>query len=147
MKLIYPQKNFCMGCRLCEIACLTVNSESRDLKTAYCSERLTGLVSKIKVFNNKEISIAVNCRHCADPECVKSCISGALKSDFSSGTVEYDKAKCLSCFSCVAACPYGAVFISPAGDHVAFCDLCSERLEGPACVEACPNAALVYEER
>jgi len=27
------------------------------------------------------------------------------------------------------------------------CDLCNTRKEGPACAEACPNRAIIFEEK
>ena len=100
---------------------------------------------RIHVEEDGKITYAVSCRHCEDPVCVKSCISGALsKSD---GVVKIDKNKCVGCFTCVLVCPYGAV--SPAEEHAATkCELCLENACGsPACVKGCPNKAIVYEER
>ena len=44
------------------------------------------------------------------------------------------------------ACPYGAVSDNAKECKIVKCDLCEDR-ELPACVEACPNAALVFEDR
>ena len=52
---------------------------------------------------------------------------------------------CIGCWSCVMACPYGAVQRNLKAKKANKCDLCPER-ENPACVDACPNRALVYKE-
>lgn len=147
MKRIYADKNFCINCGLCEIACLTVKSESGDIHTAYLEERKRGLVPRIRVVNNGTSSSAFCCRQCDEPECVASCFSGALQIDFLSHLISYDPTCCVGCYACVAACSYGVVRPSPSGNDIVRCDLCSGRLEGPACVEACPNMALIFEER
>lgn len=147
MKRIYPDKEYCIGCGLCEIACLKAKSESGDIHTAYLEERRKGLVPRLRVRSNDLFSAALSCRHCSEPECISACISGALFQDIKSGLSVYDSQKCVSCYACVAACSYGAVFPSPTGSGVVKCNFCVERPEGPACVEACPNMALIFEER
>lgn len=44
------------------------------------------------------------------------------------------------------ACPYGAVRRNVTKGKIIKCDLCEGR-DMPACVEACPNGALVFESR
>jgi len=49
----------------------------------------------------------------------------------------------VGCKLCTIACPYGTIFYNPA-THKAFkCNLCGG---DPACVEACPTAAILYED-
>lgn len=93
------------------------------------------------------IHFAVNCRHCSDPICVRSCIAGAL-SRTADGMVEIDKNKCVGCFTCVLVCPYGAIMPDADGHAAQKCELCTRNLCGePNCVKHCPNRAIVYEER
>ena len=100
---------------------------------------------KIHVEEDNKITYAVSCRHCEDPICIKSCISGALTK--TNGVVTIDQNKCIGCFTCILVCPYGAV--SASNDHaVQKCELCINNSCGtPACVKGCPNKAIVYEER
>lgn len=100
---------------------------------------------RIRVEGDENITFAVSCRHCEDPNCIKSCISGALsKKD---GAVEIDHEKCIGCLTCILVCPYGAL-IKDDNEVVNKCELCLENASGaPACVEGCPNKAIVYEER
>ena len=100
---------------------------------------------RIHIEEQGEIHYAVSCRHCRDPLCVKSCISGALS--IQDGTVKIDHDKCVGCLTCVLVCPYGAVAPGPDGAATK-CELCLENACGaPACAAGCPNNAIVYEER
>jgi carbon-monoxide dehydrogenase iron sulfur subunit len=99
----------------------------------------------IRIEEYGNVSFAVSCRHCTQPLCVKGCITGALTQN--DGVITIDKDKCISCYTCVLSCPFGAVAPSPDG-AVSKCELCVKSLEGvPQCVEGCPNSAIVYEER
>jgi carbon-monoxide dehydrogenase iron sulfur subunit len=65
--------------------------------------------------------------------------------DKETGLVVHDDEKCIVCWTCIIACPYGAIKPDLSGKIVAKCDLCPN-LEVPACVANCPNEALTYEE-
>lgn len=100
---------------------------------------------RIRVEDTGKITYAVSCRHCDDPMCVKSCISGALSRV--DGVMTIDHNKCVGCLTCILVCPYGAVSQGEEG-VVQKCELClSNTCGSPACVEGCPNRALIYEER
>lgn len=142
MKKVYVNEKWCLGCHLCEYNCAFANSGETDMVKALKDKEIN---PRIHVEEDGKITYAVSCRHCEDPVCVKSCISGALsKKD---GVVAIDKNKCVGCFTCVLVCPYGAVM--PSANHAAIkCELCLTNACGaPACVKGCPNKAIVYEER
>jgi len=148
MKRVYPNKEYCIGCHLCELACITAHSKSKDLITAYREERVEcGLSSCKTVFEKGDTSVAISCRHCDEPSCVAACISGGLYKDPETGRTVYDREKCVGCWSCLMSCPYGAIRRHPLESKIVKCDLCEGREDGPACVAACPNLALKYEER
>ncbi len=148
MKKVYTNKEFCIGCHICELACLTAHSKSKDLIIAFTKERTEeGLAACKRVFEEGATCVAVSCRHCEDPACVAACISGALHKDPESGRTNYDQDKCVGCWSCLMACPFGAIKRHPILKKIIKCDLCKDRPEGPACVAACPNKALKFEER
>ena len=89
-------------------------------------------------------SFAVSCRHCDDPICVKSCITGALRRE--NGVIRIDSSRCVGCYTCITVCPYGAIMPSESG-AVQKCELCMNNSFGePACVKGCPNKAIVFEE-
>ncbi len=119
--------------------------------------------------NNREV--AVLCNHCKDPSCVRVCPTKATfkRSD---GIVLMDFHRCIGCRFCMAACPYGSrsfnwqdprdeansgkmiggndintEFPTRERGVVEKCNFCAERLAKnmiPACVEKCPEGALVF---
>lgn len=91
------------------------------------------------------VSFSVRCQHCADAPCVQSCLTGALSQDTVSGIVAVDAEKCIGCWTCILACPFGAIRQDVAQGKAVKCDLCQGR-DTPACVDNCPNEALVYAE-
>lgn len=144
MKRVYNNRKFCMDCKLCEVACKTAHSKSGNIVKAYKFENPSP-IARIRVEGNLDDSMAIQCRHCDDPDCVKACITHSMTKDPVTGIVSVDQNRCIGCLTCVAACPFGC--IKPA-DVVLKCDLCTARSNGedgvPACVEACPNLALVF---
>lgn len=143
MKRIYPQEEVCMACRLCEVYCLVEHSRSRDPVKAYKKESPRPL-ARIRVEEKGTLSFALQCRHCDEPPCVYACLTGALRKE-ESGVVKVEAEKCIGCWTCILACPYGAIAMDTARGVVAKCDLCPH-LSLPACVSRCPNEALVYLE-
>jgi Fe-S-cluster-containing dehydrogenase component len=107
--------------------------------------------------------VPVFCNHCDNPPCVRVCPARAtwVRDD---GLVTIDAHRCIGCRYCVAACPYGSrsfnwidprPFVAePMSRYptrtrgvVEKCNLCEERLAAgklPACVEACPERAMVF---
>ena len=142
MKRVYVNEEWCLGCHLCEYNCAFANSGIADMVKALKNKKI---FPRIMVDGNDSILFAVSCRHCEDPLCVKSCISGALHID--DGRICIDRNKCVGCLSCIMICPYGALSVSENGT-AQICELCLENTCGePACVKGCPNRAIVYEER
>ena len=105
----------------------------------------------------------VLCNHCENPPCVRVCPTRATfkRQD---GIVMMDYHRCVGCRFCMAGCPYGARsfnfrnpipyieeinprFPARSKGVVEKCSFCEERLaQGllPACVDACPEGALVF---
>ncbi len=143
MKRVYVNEKWCLGCHLCEYNCAFANSGCDSMVKALKNKKI---FPRIRVQGDDKITYAVSCRHCTDPICVKSCISGALSRD-GDGMVSIDKSKCIGCLTCVLVCPYGAISQDETG-AVQKCELCLRNSSGePACVKGCPNRAIVYEER
>jgi carbon-monoxide dehydrogenase iron sulfur subunit len=143
MKRVYVDEKWCLGCHLCEFNCAFANSGKPDMALALKDIEIR---PRIRVEGNEKITYAVSCRHCTDPLCVKSCISGAL-SKGDDGAVRIDRDRCVGCCTCILVCPYGA--LAAGGDGVMQkCELCLTNSCGkPACVSGCPNRAVIYEER
>ena len=142
MKRVYVNEKWCLACHLCEYYCAFAGTGERDMARALKNLEIR---PKIRIEEHGNISFAVSCRHCDDPLCVKGCISGALTRE--NGVITIDPDKCVSCFTCVLSCPYGAISPSANG-AMQKCELCLKTREGvPQCVQGCPNGAIVYEER
>ena len=144
MKVVYVNEKWCLGCHLCEYECAFANSGETDIVRAL-KDRV--IHPRIRVEDGDGVHFAVNCRHCSDALCVKSCIAGALSRD-EHGTVVIDKNKCVGCFTCVTVCPYGAIMPDADGTAAQKCTLCTVDAMGePNCVRHCINNAIVFEDR
>lgn len=148
-KFVAADPGLCIGCKTCMAACLAKHDVSGDV----AQPRLV-LVATLAV------SAPVACRHCADAPCAAACPEGALYRD--GDRVGVAQERCIGCRGCVEACPYGAVEVAPRIETVRFgdltigegvraqvvkCDLCPDRLGGPACVAACPTGGLFLVDR
>lgn len=145
MKRIYIKEEVCIGCRLCEIHCLTQHSKSKKIIKAYKGEFPRPL-SRILVEEQGHLSFALQCRHCEDAPCLDACITGAMHRDEETGAILCDEDKCVGCWMCIMVCPFGVIKRDMEGKKIASkCDLCLGE-EIPVCVANCPNEALVYEK-
>lgn len=139
--MIYVREEVCMGCKLCEVHCATAHSASHHVLTAFKAEAPRPL-PRIRVGQSPSGFLPVQCRHCADAPCVSACLAGALHKDPDTGIVEFDRERCIGCWTCILVCPYGAIQRDTARHTIVKCDLCPG-LEVPACVANCPNEVLL----
>lgn len=144
MKRIYINESACIGCHLCEVYCKLAHSGLNDLVQSFRSEGRSRL-SSLHIEERQPVCFPVQCRHCAEPACVYACLTGALSKDSHSGIVTVDRDKCIGCWTCLLACPFGAIRQDTYERKIVKCDLCSEK-DMPMCVVNCPNEALVYIE-
>lgn len=144
MKRVFAREDVCMGCGICQVYCQTEHSRSKDIIKAFKKETPRPL-PRIRVEKKGETRFAVQCRHCVEPWCVYSCLTGALHKDPEDGMVTVDAEKCIGCWTCVVACPCGALTRDKNNSVVAKCDLCPGQAV-PVCVANCPNEALVFSE-
>lgn len=101
--------------------------------------------------------IRTNCHSAGSvwKECAASCVltglcmTGAMQKDEKTGIVsnEFNPQKCVGCWMCVMACPFGVISPKQDGDRkiAVKCDMCVKR-GSPACVDSCPKGAIVYME-
>ncbi len=146
MKRIYIQEEYCIGCRLCEIYCQVKHSKSKKIIKTFKEEK-SDIIPRLIVEEIGYNSFAIQCRHCQDAPCVEACISGAMQKNKNTGAVVCDENKCVGCWSCIMACPYGVIKRDISEKKVASkCDLCIDE-EVPVCVKNCPNEALKFMEK
>lgn len=144
MRRIKHFPEVCMACRLCEIYCLTAHSQSKNVLFAFKKEHPQ--IMKRTFLEEKGIELeSIQCKHCQEPLCVEACMTGAMHKT-QSGEVLCDSDKCIGCWMCIMVCPFGAIDRNLSSAPVSSkCDLCFER-KLPACVENCPNRALILCE-
>ncbi|HPP29919.1 MAG TPA: 4Fe-4S dicluster domain-containing protein [bacterium] len=139
---ILIKEEYCIGCRLCEVYCITQHSPSKDIIRTYKGSEVRP-VSGIYFEEKGSVSFAIQCRHCDEAPCIENCLTGAMYRDEKTGRVLHNRDKCVGCWMCVMSCPLGVIKIDYEKKKVVSkCDLCIDR-EFPACVEHCPNEAIL----
>ncbi len=102
--LLVMDMDLCVRCGNCSLACHKIHGQSRLTRrgiqvTRLESARLGGIQSVL----SPEV-----CMHCADPECMTGCPTGAI-SRFGQGQVDIDTKTCIGCGDCATQCPYNAI--------------------------------------
>lgn len=147
MKEVFINIERCTACKSCEIACSVQHSSSKDLCISIFEHPLP--IRRIRVERAYSYSYPVKCMHCEDAPCIVTCPVGAMYRDEELGSVHVNKEKCMGCWMCAMVCPFGAITPDHYNRIARKCDFCRKRVkEGmlPACVEACPTAALSFGE-
>ena len=142
MKRVYVNEKWCLGCHLCEYYCAFANTGMKDMAKALCNLEIR---PRIRIEEQDDISFAVS------PSLRRSHVASraALPVHFQreNGCHIIDSDKCVGCFTCILACPYGAISQSETG-AIQKCELCAKTNDGiPQCVAGCPNGAIVFEDR
>lgn len=144
---IAADPELCIGCKACELACISAHSGSAPGKTV---GSLSGFVTpNLHVVRTAGGWSLASCRHCEDAPCLNVCQPKAITRR--GHEVVIDPALCTGCSDCIPACPFGVISIVPqrvfasqdsCGMVARKCDLCQDSADGPACVRACPSGAL-----
>ena len=130
----------CTGCKSCVAACHSLNG-LEPLETW----RSTGLLLGGTAEQPYQQTVTTACHHCLDPACMNGCPVKAYEKDPVTGIVKHLDDQCIGCKYCTLTCPYDVPQYSKRLGIVRKCDMCSDRLavgEAPACVQACPTAAI-----
>lgn len=130
----------CTGCKSCVAACHSLNGldEGESWRTVGLLVGTDGDVPAAQ-------SVPSGCHHCVDPACLSGCPTNAYEKDPFSGIVRHLDDQCFGCGYCELTCPYEVPKMNERLGVVRKCDLCADRLdegEAPACVQACPTAAI-----
>jgi Fe-S-cluster-containing dehydrogenase component len=147
----------CVGCRSCEAACAEANHlpipDTSD-ESVFEKERQTS-VSQLTVVNRYktekgDVFVKKQCMHCNQPGCVSACLVKAMEKR-KEGPVTWDT-NCMGCRYCMPSCPFEIPKFEyqSSTPRIQKCNLCWGRLkngEKPACVENCPEEALLFGSR
>jgi Fe-S-cluster-containing dehydrogenase component/formate-dependent nitrite reductase membrane component NrfD len=130
----------CIGCHACTTACKSENEVPLPVTRTYVKYVDVGVFPQ-----TRRAFQVTRCNQCEDAPCVAACPTSAMfrRED---GIVDFDKAACIGCKACMAACPYDAIFINPEDHSAEKCNFCAHRLDvglEPACVVVCPVEAIL----
>lgn len=93
MRRIMINASLCDGCKNCTVACMQAHRDTPgtvyDLDLTDIHNESRNHIEKMPDGSYRPIF----CRHCDLPECVMSCMSGALSKDPKTGIVSYDEKK------------------------------------------------------
>jgi Fe-S-cluster-containing dehydrogenase component len=132
----------CVGCGACVVACKTENRVPDGVTRDWIVEEVSGKFPNLRMEIRSE-----RCNHCSDAPCVNLCPTGASYVKNGSNIVKVDPNKCTGCKACIAACPYGARYVTPKEGHVSKCTFCDHRSEeglSTACASVCPTHSIVF---
>ena len=145
---IITDLNRCVGCLACTVACKAVNNVPVGafwIKTLRVGPN--PIVGGSGDWPDVEMYfLPIQCQHCADPECVKVCPTGASHKA-ADGTVQIDKSKCIGCQFCAMSCPCNVRYLNEEERVVEKCTLCEQKIaqgELPQCVAQCGSRARFF---
>ena len=99
-------------------------------------------IPRITIKKANGFNIPLLCHNCEEAPCMTACLTGTRRRLPETGWVETDYDRCVGCWMCVMACPFGAITRSEE-EHVARkCDGCTSYKTAP-CVLACKPGAIV----
>jgi Fe-S-cluster-containing dehydrogenase component len=130
----------CIGCHACTTACKSENLVPLSVTRTYVKHVDVGEFPQTRRAHQ-----VTRCNQCAHAPCTTACPTTAMfkRAD---GIVDFDKAVCIGCKACMAACPYDAIFINPEDHSAEKCNFCAHRIDmglEPACVTVCPTEAIL----
>ncbi len=147
----------CVGCRSCEMACAEahhlavpdISDPSVFEKERKTTESQWTVVNRYKT-EKGEIFVKTQCMHCNQPGCVAACLVKAMEKR-KEGPVTWET-NCMGCRYCMPSCPFEIPKFEyqSSTPRIQKCNMCWERLgkgEKPACVENCPEEALLFGPR
>lgn len=155
-KGIFIDKDKCVGCYSCVVACKLKHNLPPFLSRPPEAEPEGPCLMRVYEIGpekgkEKEINYyfqPVSCMHCLDAPCIKTCPRNALLKDEETGVTCVDQDKCIGCKLCLLSCPFGAPQFYE--KKAMLCNLCIDLvpLEGDdrqqtACEAICPARAIM----
>jgi Fe-S-cluster-containing dehydrogenase component len=150
----------CVGCQACVVSCKEWNTGGYPAPLSdvdpYGVHPSGAWLIRVHTYEveaatvSRTIHFPRSCLHCAKPDCVTVCPTGASYKRAEDGIVLVDESLCIGCGLCAWACPYGARELDVVGGVMKKCTLCIDRIYNeqldeverqPACVQACPTRA------
>jgi len=119
----------CSGCGICELVCAIEHFGANNPKKAALRVMTT--------YPHPVMRMPVVCSQCRVPVCAQVCPVDALR--WIDGVVQLDEKECVSCYKCVDACPFGAIYVHEDCEYPIKCDMCGG---DPECVKKCPKGAI-----
>ncbi len=133
----------CIGCKCCVVACNEQNGNPAEINWRRVGEIEGGWYP-----DTRRLHLSMGCNHCLEPTCLAGCPVDAYSKDSKTGVVIHNADTCIGCQYCTWNCSYGVPQYNPERGVVGKCDMCHNRLaeeREPACVGACPEAAIQIE--
>lgn len=134
-KILVSDPKKCTGCKLCELAC-SVRQEGKSDPRKSCIQ--------IIGWKNEGMYLPVICQQCEEGSCMIACPKKAIYRDEEMDRVMVDYDRCISCKTCISACPFGAIGFDEDRGKIIRCDLCDG---DPQCVRFCDPKALSFVDR
>jgi Fe-S-cluster-containing hydrogenase component 2 len=84
------------------------------------------------------------CRRCEHASCAQACPHDALERD-ADGVMTRHNMRCVSCKTCVSACPFGTIYPELVAFYSVPCDLCAGRNgQPPRCARTCAHGGIAW---
>ncbi len=136
----YIDPSRCIGCQSCLKAC-------EECET----HRGNSMINFDFIDRPDTIATAAYvCWHCDDPTCAEVCPADAIKKGEDGVVHSSLKPRCIACWNCVLACPFGIPKKFPERERMMKCDMCYDRSSQglkPMCAAVCPSQALFFGTR
>ncbi len=152
--------DICVGCHACAVNCKEWNTGGLAAPLTdvhpYGADPSGVWFNRIHSFeagegpDSRTVHFPKSCLHCAQPDCVTVCPTGASYKRSEDGIVLVNEDLCIGCKLCSWACPYGAREYDGDQGVMKKCTLCVDRIYNealeeidrvPACVSTCPVSA------
>lgn len=130
----------CIGCHACTTACKMEHSVPLGVTRTYVKQVEVGVYPTVR----RHFQVT-RCNQCEHAPCVDICPVTAMYQR-PDGIVDFNRAVCIGCKACIAACPYDAIYIDPESHSAEKCNFCAHRIDQalePACVIVCPERAII----